>query len=260
METTNGQPSALGRYPARLFMIQENLVLLGGAALFSAASASLLPLALSAVGEVLWLGIGTSSPAVRSFVDRRAASALRVRADRVATGSIQSLDADYSRRVLMLDRAFGDIRDIGGRKPSPTFERAVARLETLRPVYLGLCESHQRIARFLGASHESELVSEIERLKATFAAEKDLGVRLTLRQAIGLAQRRIEHRNAMAQTLRSIGIKLESVERSVAYLRSQGPTLTSNFSLLDEVETLLSEIGPAPSVDIENDAAGLAPA
>jgi hypothetical protein len=245
--TFTGPPSTA----RRLFTVQYNVILLGGAALFALASASAIPLLAAAAFEVIWLGLGPLSPALRRWLDRRdAAIELAERAGR-ASASGELFDADHARRVTALDRALADIRELGRRRPSATFEGAVQRLASLKSVYLGLCETHQRIERFLSVTSEAELVAETERLKAAFAAEKDLGIRLTLKQALGSAQRRVEHRQSMAQLLRSIVVKLDSVERSVTYLRSQGLAVTTNARLQDDVEALLAEIGPAIDVDVE---------
>ena len=73
-------------------------------------------------------------------------------------------------------------------------------------------------------------------------------------------QHRTEHRLGFSDPS-ALHQVLESVERSVAYLRSQGPALTANPSLADEVEALLAETGPALAVDVGEEAAlGLAPA
>jgi hypothetical protein len=125
------------------------------------------------------------------------------------------------------------------------------RLATLEPTYVALCETHQRIGRFLEGTNEEQLTAEAERLKQQFASEKDLGTRLTLRQAIVAAQRHDEHRRNMTQLRRSIDVKLESVERSLAYLVSQGLALVSNPDLPDEVDALLVEAGPALEVNVE---------
>jgi hypothetical protein len=170
----------------------------------------------------------------------------------VASSPSEVLDAEHTRRVAVFDRALAEIREFGRRRPSPAFERAVQRIDALRSVYGGLCEVHQRIERFLATTNEAELTVEAERLKAAFAAEKDLGIRLTLKQALGAAQRRVEHRRSMAQLLRGIGVKLESVERSMAYMNSQGLALTANPRLSDEVDAILAEIGPAISVEVES--------
>jgi hypothetical protein len=163
-----------------------------------------------------------------------------------------ALDSEHARRVDTLDRALATIRSFGDPRAQSSFGHAVARLETLRPIYRSLCESHQRIGRFLAATTEPELVADAERLKLQFAAEKDLGVRLTIRQAIGAAQRRVEHRRSMAQLQRGIHVKLESLERSITYFVSQGRALAANSGFSNDVEALLSEIGPAIVAEVES--------
>ncbi|HEX6272212.1 MAG TPA: hypothetical protein VFZ53_04210 [Polyangiaceae bacterium] len=252
---TSSVPSAASS-AKRLFVVQENLVLLGGAALFSAALASPVPLLLGAAGELLWLSLGSLSPAVRHWVERREVSQRRLPAPATAPetnepSSQRVLAPEYAGRVLTLDRALTTLRTFGGARPEPPFELAVSRLRTIRPLYVGLCDTHQRIGRFLAGTREAQLVAEAERLKVQFAGEKDLGTRLTLKQAIGAAQRRVTHRREMVELQRSIGVKLDSVERSLAYLVSQGPALGSNPRLPDEVEALLVELGPALDVDVD---------
>ena len=262
MHDARSLPSPPPSTLSRLFMVQENVIMLGGSVLFSAALASPIPLVAAAAGELVWLGLGASSPAVRRWLDTRQEKADGEPSSEPApvTMPLEKLEPEYARRVLTLDRALATIRGFGGARPVPPFVQAVKRLETLRPVYVGLCETHQRIGRFLAATTEAQLVGETERLKAQFAAEKDLGLRLTLRQATGSAQRRVEHRQHMVELQRSIGVKLESTERSLAYLVSQGLALASNPRLLDDVEALVAEVGPAMAVDVESVPPSLPPA
>jgi hypothetical protein len=77
-------------------------------------------------------------------------------------------------------------------------------------------------------------------------------VRLTIRQALGAAQRRLDRRTSMAQLRRGIQVKLESVERSISYFLAQGRALGSNAGFSDDVEALLAEVGPAIAVDGES--------
>jgi hypothetical protein len=261
MQDARSLPSPPPSTVARLFKVQENVIMLGGSVLFSAALASPIPLLAAAAGELVWLGVGSTSPAVRRWLDERDARADGERKETavpVATPH-EKLEPEYARRVLTLDRALATIRSFGGARPTPVFVQGVERLETLRPVYFGLCETHQRIGRFLAGTSEAQLAGETERLKAQFAAEKDLGLRLTLRQAAGSAQRRVEHRQHMEQLQKSIGVKLESAERSLAYLVSQGLTLAASPRLLDDVEALVAEVGPAIAVEVEQGPASLPP-
>jgi hypothetical protein len=247
MNETIREPS----YLVRLFSIQYNWILFGGALLFSLASASRLPALLGTAVEALVLLVGSNLPGVRRWLDRRDAALRRAAANDAVMAAVRGLERDYASRVIALDHALGDIRDFGGPKPEPEFEAAVTRLETLRDVHLGLCESHQRVTKFLAAAPTKELAGEVDRLKLAFAAEKDIGLRLTLRQALTLAQRRIAHRESLGQTLRGIGVRLEALERSVTYLRSQGESLARSPRFPSDVEQLLSDIDPQTTVDLE---------
>jgi hypothetical protein len=245
------EPTREPSYLVRLFSLQYNWILFGGALLFSLASASRLPALVGTAVEVLVLLVGSNLPGVRRWLDRRDAAFRRAAANDAVMTAVRGLERDYASRVLALDHALGDIRDFGGPRPEPAFEAAVSRLETLRSVHLGLCEAHQRVTKFLAATPTKELAAEAERLKAAFSAEKDIGLRLTLRQALTLAQRRIEHRESLGQTLRGLGVRLESVERSIAYLRSQGESLARSPRFPSDVEQLVGDIDPQTSVDLE---------
>jgi hypothetical protein len=154
--------------------------------------------------------------------------------------------------VQTLDRAIATIRTFGGQQPPASFDRAMALLETLPGLYRALSENDQQIGLFLAATSEAELEAEAERLKQQFGAEKDLGVRLTLRQAMTAAQRRLDRRRSMAQLRRGIRVKLDSAERSITYFLSQGRALASNAGFRDDVEALLAELGPALVIDTES--------
>jgi hypothetical protein len=238
-------------YLVRLFSIQYNWILFGGALVFSLASASRLPALVGAAVETLFLLIGSNLPGVRRWLDRRDMAFRRAAANVGLMAAVRGLERDYATRVLGMDQALGDIRDFGGPKPEPDFEAAVTRLETLRDVHLALCETHQRVTKFLAATPTQELAGEVERLKAAFSAEKDIGLRLTLRQALTLAQRRVAHRESLGQTLRGVGVRLEALERSVSYLRSQGDSLARSPRFRSDVEQLVSDIDPQTTVDLE---------
>lgn len=236
---------------SRLFLVQYNVIVVLGAALFALALASPWPLVVAGIAELLWLGIGSSSSGLLRWLDVHEAAVGQRGVARDPVRATTTLDLEYARRLATLERALGKVRELGGPRPPATFAIAASRLETLRSLYGGLCETHQRIGRFLSTATEAALVAEAERLKATFAAEKDLGLRLTLRQALGSATRRVDHRKSMVELQRGIGVKLESIERSMAYFVSQGAMLGANTEFAGDVEALLAEVGPAINVDVE---------
>jgi hypothetical protein len=238
-------------YLLRLFSIQYNWILFGGALLFALASASRLPALIGVAVEATVLLIGSNLPPVRRWLDRRDAALRRAEANDVLMVAVRGLDREYASRVLSLDHALGELRELGGPRPEPEVEHALARLETLRGIHLTLCETHQRVTKFLAATPAKDLRAEADRLKAAFTAEKDIGLRLTLRQALTLAERRLDHRERLGPALRGVGVRLESVERSIAYLRSQGEALVRSPRFPSDVEALVSDIDPATPIDLE---------
>lgn len=254
---TYGEPRGRS-YLVGLFMLQYNLILFGGSALFSLASASPLPLLVGLGAEALVLLVGSNLPGVRRFLDRREATELRAEADHTVMTAVAGLEREYASRVLALRQALEEIRELGGRKPEPAFESAVTRLETLLPFHLELCGSHQELSTFLKATSDSELALEIEQLKAAFTAERDLTHRLALRESLGLAQHRQEKRASTTQRLGRVAAKIAAVERTVSHLRARGTSLAQNAKLPVEVEALLGEIAPEAN-EIEPRLPSLAP-
>jgi hypothetical protein len=53
------------------------------------------------------------------------------------------------------------------------------------------------------------------------------------------------------QTLRGVGVRLDALERSISYLRSQGDSLARSPRFRSDVEQLVSDIDPQTSVDLE---------
>ena len=96
--TTLPQPN----YLSTAFYSQYNLILLGGSALFSLASASSLPLAIGCGLELCWLGLGSRLPTFRRRVDSRTESERRARLDEEVLLAMRSLDAEHTARLMAL--------------------------------------------------------------------------------------------------------------------------------------------------------------
>jgi hypothetical protein len=236
-------------YLARAFSLQYNLILLGGACLFSLAAASALPFAVGAGAEVLWLCVGSNLGGVRRWLDGRAAVAapepLPAPASERAPEPV--FERVYSHRINLFDRALAEIRALGMSRADPRFVSALARLNPLRQTFLAACEAHQGTARFLESTPEDELTGELERLQRVLGQEHDLGARMGIRQALVLAKRRLEQRQGMTSELTTLALRLETVERGVAHLLKQGRALGGTKELGAEIEALSAELGAEPA-------------
>jgi hypothetical protein len=245
---TASTPSYLGA----AFFQQYNLILFGGTALFSLASASPLPAAVGAGLELLWLGVGSRLAPFRRWVDRRVDTALRLQLDDSITTAMQALDGVYTSRLVALERVLEEVRGFAlqsgdERSLAPVF----TRLDALRPGVLRVCQLHQRLSRFLNDPAEAGLEQEIARLDRAFTTERDLGVRFTLRQAVVLAQRRKQERDRLEGMRRAVELRLEMIDQSVAHLRSRSATLLSPPELGAEVDALTAQLASVAALEAE---------
>jgi hypothetical protein len=246
-------------YLSSAFSLQYNLILLGGSALLSLAAASAYPLAAGLTGELVWLTLAPNLPAFRRWVDQRrglhgagaqrvapAFSSVTKEVEPLATESarvsvLPPLDPAHSARLAQLERVIAEVRMIGADSADPDFERAAAKLELLLPEFRKLAAHRQRLLRFLEEVRKPELEAEIAELGRAFAAETDLGLRLTLRQARTQAERRLEQRARILATSRAAEIKLITIERSIGHCRGLG--LVSARELAEEAESLVGQLG-----------------
>jgi hypothetical protein len=280
-------------YLSSAFSLQYNVILLGGSALLSLTAASPYPLAVGLAGELVWLTLAPNLPAFRRWVDARRGGAQGVAAQPAgaygagaygagihALGAPRTapaltsgtkdieplaaesarvsvpppLDAAHSARLAQLERVIAEVRGIGADSGDPDFDRAAAKLELLLPEFRKLAAHHQRLLRFLEEVRKPELEAEIAELGRAFAAETDLGLRLTLRQARTQAERRLEQRARILATSRAAEIKLGTIERSIGHCR--GLSLVSARELAEEAESLVAQLGSLAQV-LENETLAL---
>lgn len=257
------------RYLSSAFKLQYNLILLGGSALLSLASASPVPLLLGLAAELLWLALAPNLPAFRAWVDRRPApepaSSHRVSGSfqppsssfAPPPSSLSPLDAQHAGRLVALERAISEVRALGFESGDAEFERAAQKLEQLLPQFRRLSQQHQRLLRYLDEVKKPELEAEIAELGKAFAAEQDLGLRMSLRQARTVAERRLEQRARIAATSRAAEIKLQTIERSIGACRGLG--LVSSRDLGVEADAIVAQLGNlAQALELESDALGRA--
>ena len=248
-EAMSAPPPPPASYAARAFWLQYNLIGLGGCASFSLASASPNPLIGGALAELLWLLVGSNLGPVRRWLDRREVFMEEPRLEPVAPASVSAppslppLDREYANRLATLDRALSEIHSLAGPRADPVFRRAVARLDAIQRVFRSTCEAQQGIAHFLAAAPEAALKAEVARMEQALGTEKDLGIKMSIRQALVLAKRRVEQRVAMTADFGALSLRLETIERAVAHLFTQGRALGGTQKLAAEIDAVVAEIG-----------------
>jgi hypothetical protein len=232
---------------------QYNLIFLAGAVVFALALGSRLPLLIAAAGEAAWLLVGRWMPPFNGWVaSKRNIVDLEPWVSETQT-AIAVLDPEPATRVRAVGQAAAEIwrlareqgldRGLGieGRQKLGALVQSFARMATV----------YQRLTRFLGDSRTSTVEQELQRLGQALNDEKDPGVRLSLRQALAVGQRRLKQLEQIESTRRTLEVKMSTLQMSFEYVRSQvfsGAGIDELASALDE---MVSSTGFVSDVEAE---------
>ena len=251
--------SAPTNYLATAFYSQTNLILLGGSALFSLASASPVPLAVGVAAEGLWLGLGSRLGAFRRRVDQRSEAERRAVLDDQVMSGMRGLDSEHTSRLLAVGQAISVITLHGSASSNdPSLRASLLELEQLRATFLRFCQLHERLSQRLQEMVLSPPQQEVQLLSQAYAAEKDLGARLTLHQSIKLAQKKIEQQSRLVDVRRTIDLKLSLVEQALGHLHHQQQLGASPADLARDMAGLVAQVGTAAAIEAElSDAASI---
>jgi hypothetical protein len=244
-------------YVKDAFSDQHNLLFLLGAACFSAAFASAVPLLLGAAGEILWLLLGTRLPAFRDWVDTRESAQYLARAEVAIAGAIAQLSPPEARRFVSVSEQAAELGSSAGRvKPISAHDLQIVQhsLLELRRTFLDYQFLAQRVTTLLLAMSEAEREQEILRLEESYGKERELIARMSIRQALGAAQRQLRQRQALESVERLIAQRLTMLERAAPRLRER--LAEPHFGdLSQELESALTEVGPAQALELAVDEA-----
>ena len=239
-------------YFQRAFSDQHNVILLIGSVLLSLAFASFLPLLIGFVGEVLFLSICPRLPAFRAWVDARDSAVHKLETERALEGDLSSLTPAYRLRFEAFSRLLDEV--VGRLAAQRTFGfdglAAVRQnFDTLLHSALSLLRTQQTVSAAIAEIPALELAQEVARLDRAFAAERDLELRMGLRQQALAAQRRLSQREELEKTRAKADLELSTIEKGAGYLKSRAAELVSAEQMLTEVRALVSDVA-APSMRV----------
>jgi hypothetical protein len=231
---------------------QHNLILLGGAALFSWALLSPLPLYAALGGEALWLLFALSSPRYRGWLrnrDRRQAQQHWITDIEVAAAR---LTENPSPRVRAVG---GAVIDVARLAAQGDFEETLGpkggrKLLSLIDAFTRVTSAHERLTQLVG-NGPAAATEEIGRLTRAVAEEKDPNVRISLRQALSMTTRRLKQVEEVESARRALGIKMNTVDTLLAHVRSQVATGAAGEEVSLGLDDLLTAVRYNPQVESE---------
>jgi hypothetical protein len=235
------------------FRNQYNIIALVGAAGLSFALESWIPAALAGVGEALWLLVAPSTQAFRRWAATQSAGEKRSQHAVETAHATRRLDDAYASRVNQLDRMTQEIRSLAAERDMDpaVFDRGGDRLQALVQTFIQMATLHQRLVRFLAGSQATNLEEEVARLGREMASEKDAGVRLTMRQTLTVAQRRLKQHDQIEGTRRALEAKMQTLEMSLDYLRSQIFAGGAEADLENQLDELAATVSFLPDLEAE---------
>jgi len=232
---------------------QYNIIAVVGALGLALALESWIPVALVVVGEVIWLVLAGQTAGYRQWASEQAVGVRRTQQAAETAQATRRLDDAYTARVNQLGRVVEEIRRLAaerGMDPS-VFDRDGDRLQALVQTFIQMSALHQRLVRFLGGSPAGNLEEEVARLSKEMTAEKDAGVRLTLRQTLTVAQRRQKQHEQIEGTRRALDAKMRTLEMSMDYLRSQVFAGGAEADLENQLDELAATVSFLPDLEAE---------
>lgn len=232
---------------------QYNVIALLGAAGLSLALESWVPIALALAGEVIWILVAPRTAAFRHWAEQQADGQKRSQRAVENAQATRRLDDVYTARVNHLGRLIEEMRHLAAERgmDQSVFDRGGDRLQALVQNFIHMATLHQRLVRFLGGAHASNLEEEVGRLGRDMAAEKDAGVRLTLRQTLTVAQRSLKQHEQIEGTRRALEAKMQTLEMSLDYLRSQVFAGGTEADLENQLDELAATVSFLPDLEAE---------
>jgi hypothetical protein len=252
MANAESSPPSYVKYA---FTDQHNLVLLFGAACFSVAFAAPLPLLVGAGAELLWLLVGPRLPPFRDWVDARQSAQYLARAEKAIEGALGELEEDDVSRFVAFSRSAAElVANARGRNSIAPRDLQLAQhgLLELRRTFLDYQFLAQRVVSLVDTTPTAQVEKDAARLQEQYAAERELTARMTIRNALSGAQKRLQQQRGLIKINRSIDTRLGMLEKAL-------PALTSRLAepgfrqLSQELEAALAEVGSAESLEIAVD-------
>jgi hypothetical protein len=240
----------------RAFLNQYNAILLGTSGLFAATTQSWLPLLVGGGMEVLWLVLGPDTALFKRWVLAQESEAEKERLEARTTDALQTLDPWYLQRYQRLQSTSSEIGQLSKENQSienELLEVELGKIGSLLSGYLKMAVVHQRLGRFLSENQRPHIERDIEHCQRALAHEKNARLRGSLQQALDLARRRLEQQEQLDASYKSLGVEMDTLEKSLGFLKSRVLNLSSREELGAELDTLVSGVGTIDELDRETD-------
>ncbi len=222
-----------------------NMLLLGVAGASAVVTGSVLPLAIGAGAELLWLALGRSMPGQKeylAFLNKDVAKQLGAVNEQTLLNKVKESDR---RRFLEIDRLRNDIRNLSHDNPSLTTDMLGSELEKidqLVQLFLKVASNVARYEDYVESSDLNDLEDEVRRQEKLVEKTQDPEAREVAAQNLELMQSRLERSANIRKQIRGARGQLDLVENTIRLLRDQIVTMESPEELRDKLDDVVRNV------------------
>jgi hypothetical protein len=229
----------------RALMNQYNYILIGGTALFSIATGSLLPAVIGAGAEILWLVLGADSAPFRRWVERQESKEAKQRMLAEVGHLLASLESSYRDRFTALQRTSEELQVLAREHKgieTTLLQEEMSKLGQILHSFLKMSAQHQRLTRYLGDNPISDVERDIARCQRALKQETDSRVQSSLKQALSLAQKRLRQHEQIQGAWRALSVQMDTLEKALDYLKSHILGIGTREELAQELDNLVTGV------------------
>jgi hypothetical protein len=246
------KPTKPGSVLKRALFNQYNYIWLGATGLFSMATGSFLPALVGLGAEVLWLVLGADSAPFRRWVAIQEGKEAKQRMLAEVAQLASTLDGEYGERFQNLRKLADEIHELARENQgfeTSLLQREMAKLGQLLHSFLKMAANHQRLQRYLSENPVSEVERDIARGQRALKQETDPRVQASLKQALGLAQKRLKQHQQVEGSWKSLSVQMDTLEKSFDYLKSHILGIGSGAELAEELDNLVSGVSTVSELE-----------
>jgi flagellar biosynthesis GTPase FlhF len=240
----------------RAFFNQYNYILLGSTALFSLATGSWLPAVVGMGAEVLWMVLGVDTKGFRRWVATQESKEEQLRLADERAEMLYKLEDRYTERYEALRGMTAEIRKLAEENQgleTSLIQDEMAKLDQMLDAFLRMATSHQRLARYLQENPISGVEREIASSQRLLRQEEDPRVQASLKQALSLAQKRLQKHEQIEGAWKALSVQIDTLEKSFDYLKSHILGIGTREELAAALDDLVAGVSSVSELDASVD-------
>jgi hypothetical protein len=205
-------------------------------------------LAGAAALELLWLTGGSRS----SFFQRYAA--LRNAQIDKKTSALRSLEAqqqlgyEYKQRYRDLEKTKNQLVDAAKsnkRMEQGALTAELQKVDELLASFIRIAVAHKKLGQYLAQTTLAQLQADVEAANTGLESATDPSLKTSLEKQRELAQYRITEHDKIVQNERALGVQLDTIEKTVAFLRTKVMSFDTPSDLGSEIESVVRGVEAA---------------